>query len=47
MEKGIEKGIEKGKEEMARNLLLNGFSPDVITQSAGLPLEKIQSLVNL
>jgi hypothetical protein len=46
-EEGIEEGIEKGKEEMARNLLLNGVPPDVIAKSAGLPLEKIQSLGNL
>jgi predicted transposase/invertase (TIGR01784 family) len=43
-EEGIEEGIEKGKEEMAKNLLLNGVPPDIIAQSAGLPLEKIQTL---
>jgi predicted transposase/invertase (TIGR01784 family) len=46
IEQGIEKGIEKGKEEMARNLLSNGIPLDVIAQSAGLPVEKIQTLGN-
>jgi predicted transposase/invertase (TIGR01784 family) len=54
MEAGTEKGIaigiaigtEKGKEEMARNLIASGISPDIIAKSAGLPLERIQSLVN-
>jgi hypothetical protein len=50
MEKGIEKGMargmEKGKEEMARKLLAKGFSPDVIAESADLPLDRIQSLLN-
>ena len=36
----------KGIEKMARNLLANGISPEVIAQSAGLPLERIQALVN-
>jgi hypothetical protein len=35
----------KGKEEMARNLLARGISPDVIAESAGLPLDKIQDLM--
>jgi hypothetical protein len=43
-EAGIEQGIEQGKEEMVRNLLSSGFPPDVIAKSAGLPLEKIQTL---
>jgi predicted transposase YdaD len=47
---GMEKGMEKGKEEMARemarNLLANGIAPDVIAQSAGLPIEQIRSLIN-
>jgi hypothetical protein len=45
-QRGIERGIEKGKEEMARNLLANGVSPDVIAKSAGLPVEQIRSLAN-
>jgi len=44
-EKGIEKGLEKGKEEMARNLLTHGISPDVIAQSAGLPVEQVRMLI--
>ncbi|MDR3166168.1 MAG: hypothetical protein LBU13_11415, partial [Synergistaceae bacterium] len=41
---GREEGREEGMEEMARNLLANGIPPDIIAQSAGLPLEKIQAL---
>jgi hypothetical protein len=45
-EEGIEEGIEKGKEEVAKNLLTNGFSLDIIAQSVGMPLEKIRALIN-
>jgi hypothetical protein len=41
-----QRGIEKGQEAMARNLLANGVSPDIIAKSAGLPLDKIQALMN-
>ena len=40
------RGVEKGKEEMARNLLAKGISPEIIAQSAELPLERIQGLAN-
>ena len=40
-----QRGMERGKEEMARNLLAKGISPDIIAQSAGLPVEKIQNLM--
>jgi hypothetical protein len=43
---GIETGIEKGKLEVARNLLADGFAPDVIAKSAGLPLDQVQKLIN-
>lgn len=46
IEEGIEKGIEKGKLEVARNLLANGVSPDIIAKSAGLPQEKLRELMN-
>jgi predicted transposase/invertase (TIGR01784 family) len=46
MEKGMEKGIKKGKLEVARNLLANGVSPDIIAKSADWPLEKIRELMN-
>jgi hypothetical protein len=36
---------EKAK-EMAKNLLANGVSPEVIAKSAGLPLAQIQELMN-
>jgi hypothetical protein len=42
-----EAGIEQGKEEMARNLLSNGIPLEIIAKSAGMSLEKIQTLENL
>jgi predicted transposase/invertase (TIGR01784 family) len=42
----IESGVEKGKLEFARNLLVRGISPDIIAESAGLPLEKIREIMN-
>ena len=45
-QRGIALGIEKGKEEMAKNLLAKGISPDIIAESAGTPVEKIHALVN-
>jgi predicted transposase/invertase (TIGR01784 family) len=42
----IQSGIEQGKEEMARNLLVKGVSPDIIAESAGLSLEQVRSLAN-
>jgi hypothetical protein len=42
----IQSGVEQGKEEMARNLLARGVSPGIIAQSAGLPLDKIQAMMN-
>ncbi|MCL2010344.1 MAG: hypothetical protein FWG71_07345 [Synergistaceae bacterium] len=43
---GMAQGMAQGKEEMARNLLANGVSPDIIARSAGLPVEKVRALVN-
>jgi hypothetical protein len=40
------RGIEKGKLELARKLLANGVSPDIIAKSADLPQEKIRELMN-
>jgi predicted transposase/invertase (TIGR01784 family) len=44
--KGIEQGIEKGKLEVARKLAARGISPDIITESTGLPVDQIQELTN-
>ena len=49
MEKGMEKGEEKGEEKIARmvrNLIANGISPDIIAQSAGLPVEQVRMLIS-
>jgi hypothetical protein len=37
---------EKGKLEVARNLLADEVSPDVIVRNTGLPIEKIRELMN-
>ena len=40
------RGRREGKEEMARNLLLRGdYSPEVISEIAGLPVERIRKLI--
>jgi len=47
-EKGLEQGIEKGMREakiaMARSLLKNGVSLDLIIESTGLSREELISL---
>jgi predicted transposase/invertase (TIGR01784 family) len=45
-QRGKDEGINEGKLEVARNLLANGVSPDIITKSTGLPQEKINELMN-
>jgi predicted transposase/invertase (TIGR01784 family) len=45
-QRGMEKGKEQATFEIARKFLVNGVSPDVIAKSTGLPVEKIQALVN-
>jgi predicted transposase YdaD len=45
IEKGIVKGIEKGKQEVARNLLANGVSPEIITRSTGISPDDIRRLM--
>jgi hypothetical protein len=42
----IQSGVEKGKIEVARNLLARGDSPDTVSKIAGLPMKKIQELMN-
>ncbi|MDR1731552.1 MAG: hypothetical protein LBR61_05605 [Synergistaceae bacterium] len=44
--RGEQRGEQRGKEEMAKNLLADGVPPDIIAKSAGLPVEKIQALIN-
>ena len=41
-----QRGRAEGKEEMARELMANGVSPDIIARSAGLPVERVRALVN-
>jgi predicted transposase/invertase (TIGR01784 family) len=42
--KGIAKGIAKGKEEVARNALAQGVSPELIHTITGLDIETINSI---
>ena len=44
LEKGMKKGIEQGKIEIAKNLLLEGLSIELIAKNTDLPIDKIQSL---
>ncbi len=41
---GIEKGIEKGKVEVAKNLIENNVSIEIIMKSTGLTKEQIERL---
>jgi predicted transposase/invertase (TIGR01784 family) len=45
-EEGRLEGRLEGKLEVARNLLADGVSPDVIVRNTGLPIEKIRELMN-
>ena len=45
-EEGIEKGREEGIEKVARNLLRNGISSDIIAKSTGLSMDKIRALMS-
>jgi hypothetical protein len=36
----------RGIEKMAKDLLANGISPEVIAKSSGLPLDRVQALLN-
>ena len=44
-EEAWEEGQEEKARDMARKLLANGVSPDIIARSAGLPVETIQNLM--
>jgi predicted transposase/invertase (TIGR01784 family) len=46
IEKGIEQGRLEGKLEVALKLLARGVSPDIVAESADMPLKKIQELMN-
>jgi len=43
-EEGLLEGERKGKEEIARNLLAEGFAPEFVQKTTGLSLETIQDL---
>jgi predicted transposase YdaD len=49
IEKGIEEGIQKGiarEQEIARNLLANGVSVEIVAKSTGLSPDKVRALAN-
>ena len=41
---GLAEGEAKGRVEMAKNLLANGVSPEIIAKSSGLSLDKVKGL---
>jgi predicted transposase/invertase (TIGR01784 family) len=43
--RGEEKGKQEGKIEMAKNLLANGVSPEIIAKSSGLSVDDIHALI--
>ena len=53
LERGLERGLEQGLAqgayekalETARNLLLDGFSPEMICKYTSLPIETVQQLI--
>jgi predicted transposase/invertase (TIGR01784 family) len=45
-QRGMEKGMEKMAREMAKRLLAKGVSPDIIAQSADIPVEQVHALMN-
>jgi predicted transposase/invertase (TIGR01784 family) len=44
IQKGIEQGIEKGKIEVAKQLLINGVSEDIVSISTGLNIDVIKNI---
>ncbi|MEG2057756.1 MAG: Rpn family recombination-promoting nuclease/putative transposase, partial [Romboutsia sp.] len=48
IQKGIEKGMQKGREEekisIARNMILNGISSEIISNITGLTIEEIDNI---
>ena len=44
-ERGFEKGVEKNKFEIAKNMLHEGMSLEIIQKVTGLDAETIQSLI--
>jgi hypothetical protein len=46
MEEAVEVWKEEGKEEMARGLLADGVSPDIIAKHSGLSLDTLKAMIN-
>lgn len=44
MAKGMAQGMAKGMEELAKKLLANGISPDVIAKTTDWPIERVLTL---
>ncbi|MEK4850544.1 hypothetical protein NST04_11930 [Paenibacillus sp. FSL H7-0756] len=45
IEEGKAEGKAEGQAELIRKLLLNGFSPEVVSKAVELPLDKIKKLM--
>ena len=43
---GKAEGMEEKAKNMARKLLADGVSPEVIAKNAGWPVERVRALVN-
>ena len=43
-EEGIEKGRAEERDEIAKKLLQGGISPDIISKSTGLSLDRVREL---
>lgn len=44
IQRGMEKGIEKGREEVAKNLLLQGLEVSIIENATGLSRKDLAKL---
>lgn len=44
LQKGLQEGVQKTKTTLARNLLINGVSPEIIMKSTGLSRDELTSL---
>jgi predicted transposase YdaD len=45
-DEGRKEGIKEGIEKVARGLLSRGIPPDIIAESAELPLDTVKALAN-
>jgi predicted transposase/invertase (TIGR01784 family) len=46
IKEGRNEGIKEGIEKVAKGLLAEGVSPDIIARGSGLPLDTVKALMN-